>query len=326
MNGKHASQHSLEGVERDHVGPITRARIGFGMGFKEDSIDAHGRGCPGQRLDEASITASRFAQAGGLLHGVRRIENDGHPEGSHHWKPREVIDQAAVAEERASLAEKNVLAIAGKEFGNDMAHVARSNELTFLDVHRPAGRRCSQQDVGLPTEKGGDLKQVTHLASRRRLFGQVDICRDRQTGGPTNALKYREPLINARAAIGLPARSIGLVERCLENGLNGEPRGKRGKTLGDEKAEILPFNHAGPGNHDETFTGSTSMRADHGREARIQRRGSKTEGGHVHETPASYRWPREARTLDEYRRRAASCSGALQNAATMRLSVHPVSP
>ena len=62
-------------VEWNHVRPVPRRFIGFGMCFEEQTIDADGRGGLRQRLDHGSISARSRAEAARLLHAVRGVED-----------------------------------------------------------------------------------------------------------------------------------------------------------------------------------------------------------------------------------------------------------
>ena len=79
-----------------------------------------------------------------------------------------VVDQPAVAEERAPFAEQDIAAAGGFELADDVPHVARGEELGLFDVDGPAGAGGRDQQIGLPGEKGGNLQQVADLGRRRR--------------------------------------------------------------------------------------------------------------------------------------------------------------
>ena len=113
---------------------------------------------------------------------MRGVEDHRRAQGLHLGDRPHVVDQPAVAEEGAPLAQQDVAAAAGLQFADDVFHVPGGEELALFHVDRPAGGRGRQEQVGLPGEKGGDLHQVAHLAHRRRLARLVDVGGHRQSG------------------------------------------------------------------------------------------------------------------------------------------------
>ena len=194
-----ASEQAGELVQRDHVGAVAGGGVGIGMRLEEQAVDAQGGGGPGQRLDHRPVAAGGRAQAARLLDAVGGVEDHRRAEGLHLGDGPHVVDQPAVAEERAPLAQQDVAAAARLQFADDVLHVPRRQELALLHVYRPAGRRRGQQQIGLPGEEGGDLQQVADLGHRRRLVRLVDVGGHRQAGRFLHAPQNGQPALQARA-------------------------------------------------------------------------------------------------------------------------------
>ena len=92
-----------------------------------------------------------------------------------------VVHQPAIAEERAALAQQILRQPALAKFADHVLHVARGHELPLLHVHGPAGLRGGHQQIGLASEKRGNLQQVANFRHRRGLLGRE--CRSSPEAG-----------------------------------------------------------------------------------------------------------------------------------------------
>ena len=97
------------------------------------------------------------------------------------------------------------------QFGDRMLHVARGHKLPLLHVHRPAGGRGGQQDVGLPAEKRRNLEQVADLPGGGGLVRQMHVGRHRQAGRLPDPIEHgRDMLQNALQDVHIDNRLVGL--------------------------------------------------------------------------------------------------------------------
>src|SRR2546425_8995348 len=97
-------------VERHHVGAVRRRVVGVGMGLEEEGVGACGRRRVEQRWDElAGACARAIGSLAGLLHRMRRVEDDGPAAGrpQPHEVPH-IHHEVAVAEEAAPLRDRDL--------------------------------------------------------------------------------------------------------------------------------------------------------------------------------------------------------------------------
>ena len=150
-----------------------------------------------------------------------------------------------------------------------MLHVARGHKLPLLHVHRPAGGRGGQQDVGLPAEKRRNLEQVADLPGGGGLVRQMHVGRHRQAGRLPDPIEHGEAFVDAWATEGADTRPVRLVVRGLENHLNRQSLGEFDQVVRDLEAPFEALDHAGPGDHQQRLIGATTVGADHGRQVGI---------------------------------------------------------
>ena len=164
---------------------------------------------------------------------MRGVENDRHAERLHLRDRTHVVDQPAVAEKRASLAQQDPATAAFFQFTDDVPHIPGGHELPFLHVDRPPGRRRREKQIGLSGQKRGDLQQVANFAGRRGLVRPMNVRGHRQTRGFLHAPQHGQPLLQTRSAIRRYARPVGLVERRLEDQLHAQLVGDPPQLLGN---------------------------------------------------------------------------------------------
>ena len=110
-----------------------------------------------------------------------RIEDHRIAETAHDGKRTHVDDQIVVAEGRSTLRHDNPVVAGILHLLDGIPHFRRRQELAFLDVHDFAGLCGSDQQVGLPTKKGGNLEHVHHLPGLGRLILCVHVGQNRDT-------------------------------------------------------------------------------------------------------------------------------------------------
>ncbi len=202
-------------------GPSLGERSGSGcVSQNRPSTPERHRG-PGQRLDHRPVAAGRAAQAARLLHAVRGVEDHRHAEGLH-------LRESPACRSPAGRSRKTCPARRAACSGSRRRPACRRtcrmspgamNWPFFTCTARPVLRGRHQQ-IGLPGEERGDLQQVADLADRRGLLRLVDVGRHRQAGRCRGPAPGSAALRQARAAIGVEAGAVGLVERGLEHQLH----------------------------------------------------------------------------------------------------------
>ena len=133
------------------------------MGFHKDGGDTHCDGGPRQGGDEFSLTSGAIALAARLRHRMRGVEHHRTTDLRHDRQRAHVVDQGVVAERDPAFAGHDVDAAGLDRFGNDVGHVPRRKEGSFLDVQRLARPRRGDDQVSLAAEKGGYLQHVRDL-------------------------------------------------------------------------------------------------------------------------------------------------------------------
>ena len=93
---------------------------------------------------------------------------------------------------------------------------------------------CGQQQIGLATQKRGDLHNVADGGHISTLIGGVNICQHRTTNRILDRLHHLKPGINAKPTLAPKGRAVRLVKAAFEH----ELRTRSGTIFGH-----LPRNH-----------------------------------------------------------------------------------
>ena len=160
-------------------------------------------------------------------------------------KTPHIDDQIAVAEERASLGDGDFGCSAGAHLLDRAAHILGRHPLPLLDVHGPPGLPGGEQEIGLATEEGGDLKDVGYSSGDGHLQRVVHVRENRQSRGAADALQRAEPSLEAGAARRVQPRAVGLVERRLVDDRDAELERELRQRLANSDIEVIRFDDAG---------------------------------------------------------------------------------
>ena len=144
---------------------------------------------------------------------MRGVEDHRHAERPHREETGEIVDEPAVAEERAALAEQMSWQPPASSLATDVPHVGGGDELPLLHVDGPARRGGRQEEVGLPAEEGGDLQQVADL--RPPAAACSGRCMSVVTGRPV-ARRTRSSTASPASSPG-PRKAPPLVRLALSN-------------------------------------------------------------------------------------------------------------
>ncbi len=147
----------------------------------------------------------------GQLHRVRGVEDHGIAEFAHDRQAPEVHHEVVVAEARPALRQQDVLAPRGANLLDDIAHVARGEELSLLHVDGPAASRAREEQVRLPAQEGRHLEHVEDLGGGPDLRDVVDVGEHGEARDLLHAGQDAQAFLEAGAAIRVHRGPVGLV-------------------------------------------------------------------------------------------------------------------
>jgi hypothetical protein len=249
-------------VQGNHIGAVAEGFVGARMGFEEDAVAAARHRRLRQIRDHAPLTAGSIAQGRWLLYAVGGVKDHRATEFLHHRNGPHVVDELAVAERAAALREQQV-AIAGLgHFTDHVFHVPGRHELAFFHVDRSPGARGSEQQIGLPGEKRGNLQEIDDLPRCLRLTTLMDICRHRQPRAAFDRFQRLEPFVQPRPAEGFGRSAIRLVERRLEDERNLQTLSYFREAIRDPERQIMRLDDARPGDPEQRLAWAAGEIAD----------------------------------------------------------------
>src|SRR5213079_3383896 len=97
------------------------------------------------------------------------------------------------------------------------------------------------KQIRLPTEKCGDLQNVSDLRDLRALIGQMHVREHTQSGLALYALELSKSLLDAGAARCVDVGAVGFVEARFIDDAAGHSTGELGQLLGDAQVERVVF-------------------------------------------------------------------------------------
>ncbi|MNT24078.1 hypothetical protein D3C72_1595320 [compost metagenome] len=167
------------------------------------------------------LTAATRSGAAGvaLLQRVRDVEDDGQVVTGllHDAKAQHVDHQVVIAEAGAAVAQDQLIVARFLEFFDDIGHLPRAEELRLLDVDDFACFCQGHDEVRLAREEGGQLQHVDHFGHLLRLPWLMHVGNHGHAERRLDVLEDAHAFFQARAAIGMDRRAVGLVEAGLEH-------------------------------------------------------------------------------------------------------------
>ena len=119
------------------------------MRFEEQSVHAHGYGCPCKRLDECRQPARYARSLVGLLQGMGDIHDDRIAKSLHLRDSPEIDHEVSIAESRPPFGEHHVLVSRINDLLCRKLHGSGRKELPLLDIDHLACAGRSYEEVGL---------------------------------------------------------------------------------------------------------------------------------------------------------------------------------
>ncbi len=112
-----------------------------------------------ENRDEFALSSRHASQPSRQLNRVRCIEDHRAIRFTHDRQTAHIRNEIVIAEGGTTLANHQRVgaAISLTGFRDDVFHIPRGEELTFLDVDRLATRRHLLNDVRLAAKKGGGM-------------------------------------------------------------------------------------------------------------------------------------------------------------------------
>lgn len=175
-----------------------------------------------------------------------RIKND-RGQLPHHRNSCHIVDQSAIAEERASFRQQYAAGTRLARLFNSQRHLIGRHELAFFDVHGLSCPAGGDQQVRLSAKERRDLDRIENLAGRFCLCGAVNVRGDGQVELAPHLGKNIESQVDARTAKTGDARSVRLVVAGFENEWDGELLSDVFDRLGQFQRVVAPFDDAGAG-------------------------------------------------------------------------------
>lgn len=201
----------------------------------------------------------RVAGAGAGLQGRALLQRVGDVEDHraiagnlfHDAEAQHVHHQVVVAEAGAAVAQDDLLVARLGELVDDVEHLRGAEELRFLDVDDAAGLGQRHHQVGLASQERRQLQDVGDFGHGGRLPGFVHVGDHRHAEVLLDRLEDLHALFQARTAVGMDRRAVGLVERRLENVGDAQLGGHALVFLAGAQREILGFQHVDPAEQHE---------------------------------------------------------------------------
>ena len=251
VNGEERLKQRPEQLEVEGIGSVGFCVGGVVMDFKEKTIDAGRYGSARQERNELRLAATDTVGRGGLLYGMRAVEDD-RGERAHDGEAAKIDYQVVVAEAGAALGEKDALVAGGANFFYGVGHVPRGDELALLYIDGAPGFSGGDEQVGLPAKEGWDLEDVYGFGCDFALAGLVDIGEDGKAGFASEAAEDAGAFEEAGTAKTLDAGAVGLVVAGLEDEGNAKVGGDALQRVGHGAHVGFALNDAGSGDEKET--------------------------------------------------------------------------
>ena len=187
------------------------------MCLDKEAVTSGGHCGARQYWGQFAVTAGCFSRASRALDRMSGIENDLTVQALHPINGSHVSDKVIIAEGGPPFGEKEGFTAGGVQFFGNICHVPGRQKLTFFDIDHPAGRGGSNDEVGLPAEKSGDLEHIDEFAGDLCFLGGVDIGRHGNSQFPADLSQQGTAIAHPGAPEGFNGSPVGFVVRGLEN-------------------------------------------------------------------------------------------------------------
>ncbi|KFB71014.1 MAG: hypothetical protein AW09_003874 [Candidatus Accumulibacter phosphatis] len=172
---------------------------------------------------------------------------------AHDRQTAHVRNQVVVAKGSAALANHDRIdtgsGIPG--FGDDVLHVARGEELSFLDIHRLAGGGNGLDEIGLATEKGWRLQHIDDSGNGGDVRFAMYVGQDRSTDLTPHFREDVQTAVDPWTTRRLPGAAIGLVIGGLEDVRQRKPGTDLLQPSGNLDAQIQRLRSARAGDQEQ---------------------------------------------------------------------------
>jgi hypothetical protein len=166
-------------------------------------------------------------------------------------QPSKIDNQGVVSKACAALGNQHTLVALRSALLNRVFHIVRRQELTLLDINRPAGPCRFDDEVGLPGQKRGYLKDIRDLSRGLHLPGFVNIGKHRDISVLPDAAKYSERFLDSRSAMRIDRGSIRFVVGSFEDVWKPHSIGDSANRVSHLQGVGFALYQARPGNQEE---------------------------------------------------------------------------
>jgi hypothetical protein len=249
-NGLELEEELLKVLERPAVGTVAKCVLRIVVDLEEEAGDADGDGGAGDGGHVLAETASAAAETARLLDGVSDVLND-RSAGAHGDEIAKVDNEVGVAKGGAALAEKDVGVAGVADLFGGVKHRFRPTELTLFDIDDFASLAGGNEEVGLTTEKGRNLKHVDVLGDNGGLIGLVNIGHNRHVSVGANAAQNLAALEHAGTSVRGVGRAVRLVEAGLVHERNADVATDFLQSARHHHRVFFRFDHTRAGKHKE---------------------------------------------------------------------------
>src|SRR5262245_30006377 len=173
------------------------------MRLHEDARYARGDGGAREHRNHFALPARRVTESARHLHRMRRVVDDRATRRAHDRERSHVRNQVVVTERCTALADHDLLIAGGARFVDDVDHVARREELSFLDVDRQTLRTDVVDEVGLTAQKRRGLQHRYDLGNFVERCVLVYVGQHGYADFRLDLLEYAQSLLKSGTAIAL---------------------------------------------------------------------------------------------------------------------------
>ena len=248
--------------EGQGIGAVGKSGGGIVVGLEEETVDTSGDPGAGERFDKFRLTATGVALSTRELNGVSDIVNDGIAELGEDGEGAHVDDEIVVAEAGAAFGENDLGIAGGSDFFGDVAHIPGREELRLFDVDDATGFGSGEKEIGLASQKGGDLQDVRDFGDGGGLGSVVDVGEDGEVQVRLDFAEDAQTLGKSWPAKGFHGRTVGFVVGGLKDVRHAGVRGNFGDTFSHRARVRFGFNDARAGNKKERIASAEAQRAE----------------------------------------------------------------
>lgn len=264
-------------AEGDLVGSVRQGLGWIFVGFDEEAVATSGYSRSCEDGGKMAVATRVVSSPAGSLNRVGGIKHNVQSQFLHPIYGTHVCDKIIVTETGSPLGKKEGFASGKSQFFRDIFYIPRRKELTFFDIHRPAGGTGCGDEIGLAAQEGRNLEHIEKLACDFDFAGGMDVGCHRHSQIGTDFCEQLASVMDPQTSEGMGRRAIGFVVGSLENEADAFAIADGFEFPGHPAREGRALNDTGAKDEEE-FAAPDRARAQGERHAL---RGARTLGGHT---------------------------------------------